>query len=163
MSQPSPGKQPSQFEVLIVENDPAASRLTQEAFRETGVTEGVRCVQDGDEALALLRREGQYSGHPHPDIIFLDLHLPKKSGLEVLKEIKTSERLQATPVVVISGSDDPREVREAYELHASCYIRKPNDLHQFLRFVAICYEFWGSVVTLPPKPEALDGISKGIS
>ena len=161
MSQPSPRSRSSQFEVLIVENDPAASRLTQEAFRETGVTEGVRCVRSGDEALALLRGEGEYAGQPHPDIIFLDLHLPKKSGLEVLKEIKTSERLQATPVVVISGSDDPREVREAYELHASCYIRKPNDLHQFLRFIAVCYEFWGSVVTLPPKPEVSDGISKG--
>jgi DNA-binding NarL/FixJ family response regulator len=96
-------------------------------------------------------------------------HLPKKSGLEVLKEIKASQRLKTTPVVVVSGSDDPREVREAYELHASCYIRKPNDLHQFLQFIAVCYEFWGTVVTLPPKAETQDGvstrdgISKGIS
>lgn len=142
------------FQVLIVENDPAASRLTQEAFRETGVTEGVRCVRDGDEALDLLRAEKQYAGQPQPDIIFLDLHLPKKSGLEVLREIKANKSLQATPVVVVSGSDDPREVREAYELHASCYIRKPSDLHQFLRFIAVCYEFWGTVVTLPPKPGA---------
>ncbi|MFL6414321.1 MAG: response regulator, partial [Bryobacteraceae bacterium] len=87
MGQLRPGNQSSHFEVLIVENDPAASRLTQEAFRETGVTEGVRCVRDGDEALALLRGQGAYAGQPHPDIIFLDLHLPKKSGLEVLKEI----------------------------------------------------------------------------
>ena len=162
MSQRSFGDQSSSvLQVLIVENDPAASRLTQEAFRETGVTEGVRCVPDGEEALDLLRGRGKYTGHPHPDIIFLDLHLPKKSGLEVLKEIKATERLQAIPVVVISGSDDPREVREAYELHASCYIRKPNDLHQFLRFIAVCYEFWGTVVTLPPKPEAQDSIGKG--
>src|SRR3954470_18818130 len=161
MSQPTRPNTSSPLEVLIVENDPAASRLTQEAFRETGVTEGVRCVRDGDEALALLRGQGQYAGQPQPDIIFLDLHLPRKSGLEVLKEIKTTQRLQATPVVVVSGSDDPREVREAYELHASCYIRKPNDLHQFLRFVATCYEFWGTVVTLPPKPEAQDSIGKG--
>ncbi|MFL6449000.1 MAG: response regulator [Bryobacteraceae bacterium] len=164
MTQPGSSNQSSSaFQVLIVENDPAASRLTQEAFRETGVTEGVRCVRDGDEALDLLRRQGEYAGHPHPDIIFLDLHLPKKSGLEVLKEIKANEQLRATPVVVVSGSDDPHEVREAYELHASCYIRKPNDLHQFLRFIAICYEFWGSVVTLPPKPETHDSIRKGIS
>jgi CheY-like chemotaxis protein len=161
MNQPSRSNQSTAFEVLIVENDPAASRLTQEAFRETGVTEGIRCVRDGEEALDLLRGRGQYTGHPLPDIIFLDLHLPKKSGLEVLKEIKASERLRATPVVVVSGSDDPREVREAYELHASCYIRKPNDLHQFLRFIAICYEFWGTVATLPPKPEAQDSIGKG--
>src|SRR4051794_28580558 len=163
MTPPRPPNQSRSFEVLIVENDPAASRLTQEAFRETGVTEGVRCVPDGEEALNLLRGTGNYTGHPHPDIIFLDLHLPKKSGLEVLKEIKTSERLQTTPVVVISGSDDPREVREAYELHASCYIRKPNDLHQFLRFIGLCYEFWGTVVTFPPKPDARDAISKGFS
>jgi two-component system, chemotaxis family, response regulator Rcp1 len=154
MSNPSGKNQSKSFRVLIVENDPAASRLTKEAFRETGVTEGVLCVRDGDEALDVLRGENRHAGQPPPDIIFLDLHLPKKSGLEVLKEIKANKPLQATPVVVVSGSDDPREVREAYELHASCYIRKPNDLHQFLRFVAVCYEFWGTVVTLPPKPEA---------
>jgi len=154
MSQPSGKNESTALQVLIVENDPAASRLTQEAFRETGVTEGVVCVRDGDEALDVLWGHNNYAGQPRPDIIFLDLHLPKKSGLEVLKEIKANKPLQATPVVVVSGSDDPREVREAYELHASCYIRKPNDLPQFLRFVAICYEFWGSVVTLPPKPGA---------
>src|SRR3954449_4798181 len=163
MSQPTRPNTSSPLEVLIVENDPAASRLTQEAFRETGVTEGVRCVRDGDEALDLLRGRGTYTGQPLPDIIFLDLHLPRKSVLEVLKEIKANVHLQTTPVVVVSGSDDPREVREAYELHASCYIRKPNDLHQFLRFIAICYEFWGTVATLPPKPETLDAMRKGIS
>jgi chemotaxis family two-component system response regulator Rcp1 len=141
------------FEVLIVENDPAAARLTKEAFREAGIHEGVRSVPDGDEALALLRRQAQHADAALPDIVFLDLHLPKKSGLEVLSELKSSPRLKATPVVVVSGSDDPREVREAYELHANCYIRKPNDLHEFLRFVAVCYQFWGAVVTLPPKAE----------
>lgn len=151
------------FEVLIVENDPAASRLTQEAFRETGVTEGVRCVRDGDEALASLRGQGRFAGDPLPDIIFLDLHLPRKSGLEVLREIKSNDRLKTTPVVVVSGSDDPREVREAYELHASCYIRKPNDLHQFLHFISVCYAFWGTIVTLPPKPETRDSYSQGTS
>jgi CheY-like chemotaxis protein len=153
----------ARFEVLIVENDPAASRLTQEAFRETGVTEGVRCVRDGEQALALLRGQGDYAGHPMPDVIFLDLHLPKKSGLEVLKEIKTSDRLKTTPVVVVSGSDNPSEIRQAYELHASCYIRKPNDLHQFLHFISICYAFWGNIVTLPPKPQRQDGYTQGTS
>ena len=94
-----------------------------------------------------------YRLQPHPDVIFLDLHLPKKSGLEVLAEIKGSGRLSVTPVVVVSGSENPNEIREAYELHASCYIRKPDDLHEFLRFIKICFEFWGSVVTLPPKPD----------
>lgn len=141
------------LDILLIENDPAAARLTKEAFREAGLMEGVRSVPDGDEALACLRREQQYANHPHPDIIFLDLHLPKKSGLEVLAEIKGNAKLSVTPVVVVSGSGNPREIREAYELHASCYVRKPDDLHQFLRFVQICYQFWGEVVSLPPKPE----------
>jgi CheY-like chemotaxis protein len=89
----------------------------------------------------------------NPDLIFLDLHLPKKSGLEVLAEIKANPRLTITPVVVVSGSGDPHEIREAYELHASCYVRKPDDLHNFLKFIRICYEFWGGVVTLPPNTD----------
>lgn len=142
-----------QLDVLIIENDAAAAHLTKEAFREAGLMKCVVSIPDGDDALAYLRREGDHKHKPHPDLIFLDLHLPKKSGLEVLAEIKNSPRLAVTPVVVVSGSEDPREIREAYQLHASCYIRKPNDLHQFLYFVKVCFEFWGSVVALPPKPE----------
>jgi two-component system, chemotaxis family, response regulator Rcp1 len=149
----------NQMDILIVENDPAAARLTKEAFSEVGLKEGVRSLPDGEEALAYLRREGEHAAHPHPDVIFLDLHLPKKSGFEVLAEIKSNPRLKLTPVVVVSGSDDPNEVREAYELHASCYIRKPNDLHHFLEFIRICFEFWGSVVTLPTKSEFVAGSS----
>jgi two-component system, chemotaxis family, response regulator Rcp1 len=141
------------LDILLIENDPAAARLTKEAFREAGLTERVRSVPSGDEALAYLRREEQYANHPHPDVIFLDLHLPKKSGLEVLAEIKGNPKLLITPVVVVSGSADPHEIREAYELHASCYVRKPDDLHNFLKFIRICYEFWGGVVTLPPKTD----------
>lgn len=143
----------NQLDVLIVENDPAAAYLTKEAFREAGLLHAITSVPNGDDALAYLRREGNHKFKPHPDLIFLDLHLPKKSGLEVLAELKSNPRLAVTPVVVVSGSDDPREVREAYALHASCYIRKPNDLHQFLYFIKVCFDFWGSVVTLPPKPE----------
>ncbi|MFL6353231.1 MAG: response regulator [Bryobacteraceae bacterium] len=137
------------LDILLIENDPAAARLTKEAFREAGMSEGVRSVPDGEEALAYLRREEKYADHPHPDVIFLDLHLPKMSGLEVLAEIKENPRLLVTPVVVVSGSADPHEIREAYELHASCYVRKPDDLHNFLKFIRICYQFWGEVVTLP--------------
>ena len=143
----------ARLEILIVENDPATARLTVEAFREAGIEQGVVCVRDGDEALAYLRHEGEHRYAPHPDLIFLDLHLPKKSGLDVLTEIKANKRLLLTPVVVVSGSEDPQEVRRAYELHASCYIRKPNDLHQFLKFISVCYEFWGTVVTLPANGE----------
>ena len=152
------GSSNDQLDILIIENDPASARLTKEAFREAGLTHGVRSVLDGEEALAHLRRQGHHANHPHPDLIFLDLHLPKKSGLEVLRELKANPMLRATPVVVVSGSEDPHEVREAYELHASCYIRKPDDLHNFLRFIQVCFEFWGSVVTLPPKPELAAGM-----
>ena len=144
----------NELDVLIIENDPAAARLTQEAFREAGLLKAVKSIPDGDEALAYLRREGRHALEPHPDVIFLDLHLPKKSGLTVLAEIKENSHLSATPVVIVSGSENPQEIREAYELHASCYIRKPNDLDEFLRFIKVCFEFWGSVVTLPPKSAA---------
>jgi two-component system, chemotaxis family, response regulator Rcp1 len=143
------GRNLQNLNILLIENDLAAARLTKEAFREAGLGEGVRSVPDGEEALAYLRREEKYANHPHPDVIFLDLHLPKMSGLEVLAEIKRNPRLLVTPVVVVSGSADPHEIREAYELHASCYVRKPDDLHNFLKFIRICYEFWGEVVTLP--------------
>jgi CheY-like chemotaxis protein len=144
---------PETLDILLIENDPAAARLTKEAFREAGLMKVVRSVSDGDQALAYLRGEGEHRERPHPDLIFLDLHLPKKSGLEVLAELKSNPLLSVTPVVVVSGSDDPNEIREAYELHASCYIRKPADLHNFMRFIKVCFDFWASVVTLPSPPE----------
>ena len=137
------------LDVLLIENDPAAARLTKEAFKEAGLTDGVHAVPDGDEALTYLRSQRSNTSHPHPDIIFLDLHLPRKSGLDVLAELKSNPELALTPVVVVSGSANPAEVRKAYELHASCYIRKPDDLHEFLKFIRTCYEFWGMLVTLP--------------
>jgi CheY-like chemotaxis protein len=133
--------------ILIVENDPAIARLTKEAFKEVGMNDGLVSVPDGDAALAYLRRhEATHLNEPEPDLIFLDLHLPKKSGLEVLAEIKRNPKLRLTPVVVVSGSANPSEIREAYELHASCYVRKPDDLDQFIRFAKSCYEFWGLVM-----------------
>jgi chemotaxis family two-component system response regulator Rcp1 len=144
---------PRQLDILIVENDPAMARLMKEAFKEAGLRDGVRTVPNGDEAIAYLRRQEQHRDHPHPDIIFLDLHLPRRSGLEVLEIIKADPKLAATPVVIVSGSEDPQEVREAYELHASCYVRKPTDLNQFLYFIRTCYEFWGTVVTLPSNSD----------
>ncbi|MDQ2711279.1 MAG: response regulator [Acidobacteriota bacterium] len=141
-------QQEQQLSILLIENDPAAAVLTREVFKEVGLHNGVTAVRDGDEALAYLRCEENYT---EPDVIFLDLHLPKKSGLEVLSEIKNNPIWAAMPIVVVSGSADPVEIRRAYELHASCYIRKPADLDQFLRFMRTCYEFWGSVVTLPSR------------
>jgi two-component system, chemotaxis family, response regulator Rcp1 len=140
-----------QLRILLIENDPAAARLTKEAFKLNGLADSVTAVSDGEDALALLRREQQFAEHPRPDIIFLDLHLPRKSGLEVLKELKANPDLALTPVIVVSGSDDPQEVRRAYELHASCYVRKPDDLDELLQFVCTCYGFWADHVVLPPQ------------
>ena len=148
----------NELDILLIENDPAMARLTKEASREVGIYEQIFSVPSGEEAMAYLRREGKYASEPYPDIIFLDLHLPKKSGFDVLSEIKANPKLCATPVVVISGSADPSEIRKAYELHASCYVRKPDNLEDFLRFIQVCFEFWGSVVTLPPKPELAAGM-----
>ena len=143
------GNSTQRFNVLLIENDPAAAVLTREAFKEAGLHEAVKSVRDGDEAMAYLQNEEHHARSSHPDLIFLDLHLPKKSGLEVLREIKNNPVWSITPVVVVSGSADPAEIRRAYELHASCYVRKPADLDEFLRFIGVCYEFWGSIVTLP--------------
>ncbi len=145
------GDKTDSLTILLIENDAASAALTREVMKEVGLHENVTSVRDGDEALAYLRTKENHAQDAHPDLIFLDLHLPKMSGLEVLREIKSNVAWVATPVVIVSGSADPKEIRKAYELHASCYIRKPSDLNDFLRFMRVCYEFWGSVVTLPDK------------
>ena len=137
------------LEILVIENNPADARLTLEALKEIGRSEGVICVPDGEEAMQFLRAEGPYLEATRPHIIFLDLDLPRTPGLQVLEEIKSNPFLKVIPVVVVSGCDDPKEVRKAYELHANCFIYKPGNLESFLRFVHVCYEFWGSVVRLP--------------
>jgi chemotaxis family two-component system response regulator Rcp1 len=144
---PTPRKQ---IEILVVESSPADTRLTEEAFRAAGLTSGFRSVHDGEDALAYVRKQGKYGNVATPDLIFLDLSLPRVSGLEVLKAINTTPHLMHIPIVVASGSDDPEHVRAVYALNGNCFIRKPHDLAQFLRFVEMCYEFWGSVVTLSP-------------
>jgi two-component system, chemotaxis family, response regulator Rcp1 len=147
---PTPRKQ---IEILVVESSPADTRLTEEAFRAAGLTSGFRSVSDGEDALAYVHKEGKYVNVVTPDLIFLDLSLPKVSGLEVLKAIKSTPHLMHIPIVVASGSEDPEHVRAVYALNGNCFIRKPHDLTQFLRFVEMCYEFWGSVVTLSPPLE----------
>jgi two-component system, chemotaxis family, response regulator Rcp1 len=149
----SSGNKARELQILLIENDPAMAHLTKEAFREAGLFEQIVSLPNGDEALAYLRREQKYATSPYADLIFLDLHLPKKSGFEVLTEIKANPKLCVIPVVVISGSSNPAEIRKAYELHASCYVRKPDNLDDFLRFISICFSFWGDVVSLPPRPD----------
>ena len=150
-AEPKPGRH---FEILVVDNNEADTYLTREAFKEAGLTNDLRCVTDGDDALMYLRGEGKYAGLPTPDLIFMDLSLPRISGLEVLKEIKSTPSLVHIPIVVVSGSNDPADIRAVYALNGNCFMRKPNDLAEFLRFIQICYQFWGTVVTLSPKQRA---------
>ena len=149
-----------QIEILVVESNPADTRLTEVAFKAAGLTSGFRSVSDGEDALAYVHKQGKYADVSTPDLIFLDLSLPKVSGLDVLKAIKTTPHLMHIPIVVASGSEDPEHVRAVYALNGNCFMRKPHDLTQFLRFVEMCYEFWGSVVTLcPPRADAKAAIN----
>ena len=144
---PAPHKQ---LEILVVESNPADTLLTALAFKAAGLTSGLRSVSDGEDALAYVHKKGKYANVATPDLIFLDLSLPKVSGLEVLKAIKSTPHLMHIPIVVASGSEDPAHIRAVYALNGNCFMRKPSDLTQFLRFVEMCYGFWGSVVTLSP-------------
>jgi two-component system, chemotaxis family, response regulator Rcp1 len=148
------------LEILVVESNPADTDLTKMAFEAAGLTSGFRSVTDGDDALAYVRGEGKYAGLPKPDIIFMDLSLPRVSGLEVLKAIKATPSLMHIPIVVASGSEDPEDIRAVYALNGNCFIRKPSDLTQFLKFIETCYEFWGTVVTLSPKDDRLPNLRK---
>src|SRR4051794_24701063 len=114
-------------EILLVDDSPGDVRLTREALREGKIRNNLSVVTDGVEALAFLRREGRYAGAPRPDVILLDLNLPRKDGREVLAEIKADDRLRRIPVVILTTSADERDILRAYELHANCYITKPVD------------------------------------
>jgi CheY-like chemotaxis protein len=139
------------IEILIVDSNPADTRMTIDAFRSAGGKSGLHCVHDGQEALLYVRNAGQYADCPLPDMIFLDLSLPSVSGLEVLKAIKSTPELMHIPIVVASGSQDPEDVRAVYALNGNCFIRRPTELTQLVRFIETCYEFWNSVVTLSSK------------
>jgi chemotaxis family two-component system response regulator Rcp1 len=139
------------IELLLVEDNPGDVRLTQEALREGKVRNHLHVAADGVEALAYLRREGQYAQAPQPDLILLDLNLPKKSGPEVLAEIKADPVLKRIPVVILTVSKAEEDVLKSYNLHANCYITKPVDLDQFLEVVKSIEDFWLTVVVLPPR------------
>ncbi len=155
----SPAKR--QIEILVVESNPAHVHLTEMAFKKAGLTSGFRSVSDGEDAIAYVHKEGKYANVATPDLIFLDLSLPKVSGLEVLKAIKSTPHLMHIPIVVASGTEDPEHVRAVYKLNGNCFMRKPSDLTQFLRFVEACYEFWGTIVTLSPAMPLTDSIRGG--
>lgn len=137
------------IEILLVEDNPADVRLTQEALKEEKLHNNLSVVNDGVEAMAFLRKEGQYANVPRPDLILLDLNLPKKDGREVLREIKNDDKLKAIPVVVLTVSKAEEDIVKTYNLHANCYINKPLDLNQFSKVVKSIQDFWLTIVKLP--------------
>jgi len=140
------------IEVLVVESNPADALRTMTAFRAAGLTNGIHCVRDGQDALNYLRREGPYTEARVPDLIFLDLPEPRVSALHALKLIKSTPALKHIPVVVAADAVDDKFVQAVYSMQGSGFIKKPVELMQFLRCIESCYEYWISVVTLDRKP-----------
>ena len=137
------------IEILLVEDNPGDVRLTKEALKEGKVYSNLHTVKDGVEAMEFLRRQGKYKDVPRPDIILLDLNLPRKDGREVLEEIKSDESLKRIPVVVLTTSKAEEDVLRTYNLHANCYVTKPVDLEKFILVVKSIDMFWLTIVTLP--------------
>lgn len=135
--------------ILMVEDNPADVRLTREAFSEAKISNSLYVVSDGVEAMSFLRREPPHADVPRPDLILLDLNLPRKDGREVLAEIKADPSLRRIPVVVLTTSRSDADVLSTYNLHANCYITKPVDLERFLEIVHSVENFWLTAVTLP--------------
>lgn len=138
------------IQILLVEDNPGDVRLTEEALKDSKVHTRLDVVMDGVEAMAYLRRSGKYANAPRPDIILLDLNLPRKDGRTVLAEIKEDELLRRIPVVILTTSDDEHDILRSYDLHANCYITKPLDLRQFATIVKTIENFWFQIVKLPP-------------
>jgi two-component system, chemotaxis family, response regulator Rcp1 len=139
------------IEILLVEDNPGDVRLTQEALKEGKLYNNMRVVNDGVEAMAFLRNEGKYADVIQPDVILLDLNLPRMSGLEVLAAIKEDENLKRIPVVVLTTSESEQDILDSYNSYANCYITKPVDLEQFIKVVQSVEDFWLTIVKLPPK------------
>ncbi|RLG31606.1 response regulator [Methanosarcinales archaeon] len=136
-------------EVLLVEDNPGDVRLTQEVLRDGKVRNNMHVAKDGVDAISFLQQTGEYAGAPRPDIILLDLNLPKKDGREVLADIKADPDLKKIPVVVLTTSSAEQDIFKSYDLHANCYITKPVDLDQFIRVIRSIEDFWLTIVKLP--------------
>jgi len=137
--------------ILLVEDNPGDADLAREALENSKMNNDLHVVDDGEKAMSFLRREGSYADVPRPDLILLDLNLPKKDGRQVLAEIKSDNKLKRIPVVILTTSRAEEDVIKTYDLHANCYITKPIDLNQFLHVVRSIENFWMSIVVLPPK------------
>jgi CheY-like chemotaxis protein len=143
-----PDRAPVPIEILLVEDNPGDARLTREALRDARVRNNLHVVSDGVEALAFLRRQGKHASAPLPDLILLDLNLPKKDGREVLGEIKNHDEFKHIPVVILTTSQAERDIVESYRLRANAYVTKPVDLEQFLKVVQSIEHFWLEIVKL---------------
>jgi CheY-like chemotaxis protein len=139
------------IQILLVEDNPGDVRLTVEALKDAKVYNKLHVVEDGVLALEFLHQRGAYRDAPRPDLVLLDLNLPRKNGREVLADIKTDDRLKTIPVVILTTSQAEEDVLKAYSLHANCYITKPVDFIQFTNIVRTIEEFWLTIVLLPPK------------
>jgi len=139
------------IEILLVEDNEGDARLAREALKDSKVYNNVHHVIDGVEALAFLRQEGLYAKVPRPDIILLDLNLPRKDGREVLADIKKDDNLKRIPVVVLTISNDEADILKTYNLHVNCFVTKPIDFNQFLKVVHSIEDFWLTIVKLPPN------------
>jgi chemotaxis family two-component system response regulator Rcp1 len=138
------------IEILLVEDSLGDVELTREALRESKVRNRLHVVNDGEQALEFLRGQGCYAHVPRPDLILLDLNLPRRNGREVLQEIKNDEQLKAIPVVVLTTSRAEEDILRSYKLHANCYVTKPVDLEKFFYVIRSIEQFWFTVVRLPP-------------
>jgi len=138
------------IEILLVEDNPGDVRLTVESLKEAKVLNNLSIARDGVEAMAFLRRDGAYASAPKPNLILLDLNLPKKDGYEALAEIKQDPRLKLIPVVIVTSSDAERDIVGSYELHANAYVVKPSSFEQFINVIRSVESFWLSVAKLPP-------------
>jgi len=145
------GTDAGSIEVLLVEDSPGDVRLTREAFKDAKVHIRLHVASDGTQAMAFLKREGEHANAPRPDLILLDLNLPKKDGREVLAEIKENPALKTIPVVILTTSASEEDILRSYLLHANCYITKPVGLDGFLKVVRSIDDFWLTVVKLPPE------------
>lgn len=138
-------------EILLVEDNPGDVRLMKEAFREAKVEKNLTVVNDGVKALAFLKKQLPYQNATRPDMILLDLNLPKKHGQEVLQEIKSDPNLRRIPVVILTTSKAEQDILKTYDLHANCYISKPADLEKFIKVIRTIEDFWLTIVNLPSK------------
>jgi two-component system, chemotaxis family, response regulator Rcp1 len=142
---------PHPVQILIIEDNPADARLVREVMRDSKIINEISWVPDGVEALAFLRKQGKYVNSPRPNLIFLDLNMPRKDGRDVLREVKADPGFRSIPVVVMTSSQAEEDIARAYDQHANCYVRKPIDFQQFHEVVKSLETFWFSTVELPPR------------